>query len=78
MDAAPADFDRGRDLGILAQIEAEVADVEAALERLESGTYGICEACAAPIEDSHLETLPASRFCLAHQDLDFNRSADPA
>jgi len=72
-----AEFDRDRDLGILAQIESELADVEAALERLESGTYGICEACSGPIEDSRLEALPAGRLCLAHQDLDFSRSADP-
>ncbi|MHB1444171.1 MAG: TraR/DksA C4-type zinc finger protein [Acidimicrobiales bacterium] len=76
-DATPADFDRERDLGVLAQIESELAGVEAALDRLESGTYGICEACSGPIEDSHLEMLPASRFCAAHQDLDLSRSADP-
>ncbi|HUZ43280.1 MAG TPA: hypothetical protein VMU63_02680 [Acidimicrobiales bacterium] len=68
MDAAPPDFDRDRDLGILAQIEGELADVEAALERLESGTYGQCEVCSASIEDSRLEMLPATRFCRAHQD----------
>lgn len=60
-------FNRERDLAILEQVEAELTEVESALERLENGTYGICEACQRPIEDPRLEALPASRFCLADQ-----------
>ena len=58
-------FDRERDLGILAQIESELSDVEAALERLENGSYGTCEVCGRPIEDSRLEVAPATRVCTA-------------
>ena len=58
-------FDRERDLGILAQIETELSDVEAALERLENGSYGTCEVCGRPIEDARLEAAPATRLCSA-------------
>jgi RNA polymerase-binding transcription factor DksA len=71
-DQHPADsgsetFEREKDFSILEQVEAELADVEFALKRLDEGTYGTCEACRAPIGDERLEALPAARFCLAHQ-----------
>ncbi|MGQ0617796.1 MAG: TraR/DksA family transcriptional regulator [Acidimicrobiia bacterium] len=56
-----------RGLSILEQIEAEFADIDRALERLDRGTYGRCEACHEPIGDERLEALPAARFCLRHQ-----------
>lgn len=49
----------------MARVESELTDVEAALERLENGTYGTCEVCGRPIEDSRLEAWPATRFCAA-------------
>ena len=61
-------FDRERDLGILAQIETELSDVEAALERLENGSYGTCEVCGRPIEDARLEAIHprrSTRLCSA-------------
>jgi RNA polymerase-binding transcription factor DksA len=72
VDQHPADsgtetFNRERDLAIGEQVEAELDDVEAALERLENGTYGTCEACGQPIEEERLEALPATRFCLTDQ-----------
>lgn len=72
LDQHPADvgtetFDRERDLSILDQVEGELADVERALQKLDEGTYGVCEACGEPIEDERLEALPAARFCLKHQ-----------
>lgn len=57
-------FDRERDLAILEQVEAELSEVERALQRLEAGTYGTCEACGKPIDDARLEAVPAARFCL--------------
>lgn len=68
-DQHPADtgtetFNRERDLGLVESIDGELSDVEAALERLEKGTYGICEACGRPIGAERLEAVPATRFCV--------------
>lgn len=52
---------------ILDRVAAELADVDMALERLDGGTYGRCAACGERIPDEHLATVPAARFCLAHQ-----------
>ena len=66
-DVGTETFDREKDLSILEQIEAERADVEHALRRLDDGTYGTCEACGKVIDDARLEALPAARFCLDDQ-----------
>lgn len=66
-DAGTETFDRERDLSILEQIEAELADVEHALERLDEGTYGTCEACGGPIDDERLQVRPEARFCVRDQ-----------
>jgi RNA polymerase-binding transcription factor DksA len=66
-DIGTETFDRERDFSILEQVEAELHDVERALERLDAGTYGSCEACGKPIEPERLEALPAARYCVEHQ-----------
>jgi len=66
-DVGTETFDRERDLGLLEQVESELADIEHALTRLDDGTYGRCEACGDVIDDARLEAVPAARFCLAHQ-----------
>lgn len=66
-DIATETFEREKDFSILEQIEAELADVDRALERLDRGTYGRCEACHEPIGDERLAALPAARLCLRHQ-----------
>lgn len=66
-DVGTETFDREKDLTILDSIEGELADVEHALQRLDAGTYGTCEACGKPIPDDRLEALPATRFCLDDQ-----------
>jgi RNA polymerase-binding transcription factor len=43
--------------------EAALWEIDAALERLEDGSYGICERCAEPIRWERLEVLPMSRLC---------------
>jgi sigma-B regulation protein RsbU (phosphoserine phosphatase) len=41
-------------------------EVDEALNRMESGTFGICEACHEPIETERLLVDPLLRFCLPH------------
>jgi RNA polymerase-binding transcription factor DksA len=66
-DIASETFEREKDFSILEQVEAELADVQRALQRLDDGSYGSCEACHAPIPDERLEAQPATRFCVSHQ-----------
>ncbi|MEW6368729.1 MAG: SpoIIE family protein phosphatase [Acidobacteriota bacterium] len=41
-------------------------EVDAALERMNSGTYGLCEECHDPIERDRLVADPLTRFCIDH------------
>ena len=66
-DVGTETFEREKDLSILEQVEAELADVEHALRRLDDGTYGTCEVCGKAIPDERLEAMPAARLCLEHQ-----------
>ena len=66
-DLGTETFEREKDRSILEQVEAELADVERALQRLDDGTYGTCEVCGKTIPDERLEALPAARLCLDHQ-----------
>ena len=71
-DQHPADmgsetFERTKDLSIIAQVEAELEDVDRAFRHLDNGTYGICEACGKAIEQARLEAIPTARFCVTDQ-----------
>jgi len=66
-DIASEMFEREKDLSILLAIDSDLRDVSDAIERLERGTYGLCEACDALIPDDRLEAVPATRFCLDHE-----------
>jgi RNA polymerase-binding transcription factor len=43
--------------------ETALSEIDAALQRLEEGSYGICERCTEPIRWERLEVLPMSRLC---------------
>ncbi len=43
---------------------AELAEIDAALQRIEDGTFGICQDCGIPIERGRLRALPEARLCL--------------
>ena len=42
--------------------------IEAALDRLNSGDFGICLACEEPIPAKRLKALPWARYCVACQE----------
>jgi sigma-B regulation protein RsbU (phosphoserine phosphatase) len=43
-----------------------LAEVDAALQRIDNGSYGLCETCHDPIEPDRLERNPLAQFCLDH------------
>ena len=49
-------------------LEVRLKEVEAALGKMENGTYGKCEIGGEEIEDDRLEANPAARTCKAHLD----------
>jgi DnaK suppressor protein len=42
--------------------------IEEALDRLESGDYGVCLACEEPIAEKRLRALPWARYCVHCQE----------
>ena len=42
----------------------QVEEIEAALRRAEAGSYGVCEACGAPIGADRLHVLPFATMCI--------------
>lgn len=48
------------------QMAKLLKEVDAALEKISAGTYGICELCHTPIEDEYLRADPLVRVCLEH------------
>jgi RNA polymerase-binding transcription factor DksA len=65
-DAATQTFQREQDQSVQERLEYDVSEIDAALERIESGDYGRCETCGKTISDERLEILPATRYCLEH------------
>jgi DnaK suppressor protein len=42
---------------------AEIREIRAALDRMDLGTYGICEGCGQPVPPQRLAVLPHARWC---------------
>jgi RNA polymerase-binding transcription factor DksA len=57
--------DRDRDQALHATARAALEDIEAALARVESGTYGRCTSCGEQIPPARLEAMPAATVCVA-------------
>lgn len=62
-DLLEREFDRAVEL----DLHSQLSEVDAALERVRSGTYGTCATCAEPIAHERLEALPWTRWCVGHQ-----------
>ena len=66
-DSGTETFEMEKNVSLLEQVDDELLEVEAALQRLERGTYGTCQVCGRPIGDERLEAMPATRFCVEDQ-----------
>ncbi|MDR7253494.1 RNA polymerase-binding transcription factor DksA [Nocardioides sp. BE266] len=57
-------FERSQIGALVRQVRHHVAEVDAALERVDAGTYGVCEVCGRPVGEARLDALPAARTCV--------------
>ncbi len=66
-DLTDADSVLERELAEAGALRARetIEDVEHAVERIQLGTYGSCEACGVPMPFERLEAIPWARLCVA-------------
>ena len=62
--AASQVFEQQRDLALRERNEQHLAQVEAAIRRLDAGTYGACTNCGRPIAPERLEAIPWAALCI--------------
>jgi len=58
---------RELDLSLQGNTERLLAQVERALEKIEEGTYGLCDRCGGLIGEGRLEVMPYATLCMEHQ-----------
>lgn len=63
-EGATIAFEREQVATLVRQTRTHVAEVDAALARLDAGTYGTCERCGRPIADERLAVRPTARTCV--------------
>lgn len=63
-DTATDTYDRELDEGLGDDAERQLAEIEAALRRIEAGTYGTCQVCGKPIGEERLEAVPFATLCI--------------
>ncbi len=62
--AATHVFEQQRDLALRDRDQQHLAAIDAAIVRLDAGTYGRCESCGNPVGAERLEALPSAALCI--------------
>jgi DnaK suppressor protein len=63
-DIATATFDREMASTLEENSTHVLAEIDAALARIDEGTYGVCVRCGEPIGQERLEALPWATLCI--------------
>lgn len=66
-DAATITFDRELGYTLEEGAEAVLSRIEAALKRIDDGTYGTCRVCGRQIPEERLEARPWTDLCIDDQ-----------
>ncbi len=65
--AATHVFEQQRDLALRERNQAHLKQVDAALGRIDAGTFGRCLRCGNAIAEARLEALPWAAYCITCQ-----------
>jgi DnaK suppressor protein len=64
-EGGTSNVDREVDLILSAQARATITEIDLALAKIDSGTYGLCEQCGNQIPEARLQALPHASMCVA-------------
>ncbi|MFJ9341008.1 TraR/DksA family transcriptional regulator [Streptomyces sp. NPDC101733] len=63
-DTGTKNITRESELALAANATSMLEQTERALERLEAGTYGLCENCGQPIGKARMQAFPRATLCV--------------
>ncbi|MEO8423346.1 MAG: TraR/DksA family transcriptional regulator [Actinomycetota bacterium] len=63
-DRSHSTQERSRLISVVQSLRSNLAEVERALGRIDTGTYGTCERCGKPIDPARLEARPWALLCM--------------
>jgi len=63
-DIGTDNFDQEFTLGLMDSERKLIVEIDGALQRIEDGTYGICQGIGKPIPKARLEAIPWTRYCV--------------
>ncbi|WP_346766635.1 TraR/DksA C4-type zinc finger protein [Nocardioides sp. JQ2195] len=64
-DMGATSFERDQELIVVNNARDMLAQIERALERIDDGTYGVCESCGNPIGKMRLMAFPRATLCMS-------------
>ncbi|MDK3011228.1 yteA family sporulation protein [Bacillus cereus] len=81
-DNHPADmatelYEREKDFGLIELRHKQLEDTKHALQKIEAGTYGICEVSGEEIPFERLEAMPTATTCIQHATNKLNMNTRP-
>lgn len=66
-DTGSDSFEQEFNIGLIANEEELLREINDALLRIEDGTYGKCEACPEQVAAERIKAIPWARYCLECQ-----------
>ena len=66
-DLGSDNFEQDFTIGLIENSQETIREIDAALQRIEDGTYGICEEDGAKISKARLKAIPWARLCIECQ-----------
>jgi RNA polymerase-binding protein DksA len=63
-EGATIAFERSQIGALVRQGRIQLGEIDAAVRKLDAGTYGVCEQCGVAIGDARLEARPVARTCI--------------
>jgi DnaK suppressor protein len=63
-ETAGVTLDREIDLTLEENARARIVQIDRALRKMESGTFGVCDSCRQPIGEERLKVAPFATLCI--------------